>query len=219
MSLLNNKAGVISRLADFLGFRLKTNDIDVMNNQAVGSVTISQLARGFYDPNVESAINDLHAFSIRDVGTVITNITGVSPEGVSQTDYWAFSGSVTDSSLNTGDPVTVLVFGLPVSATVGMTSVEFVAQVRLAVQNAIAEFTAIDSYKDHPTDGSKLEIKYLDNQQHILNTYSIKGITISQEIISESKPGYGTWNLLGAQTVTLDSHVTPTVFYHFERTA
>ena len=46
MSLLNNKAGVISRLADFLGFRTKKNDISVMNNQPVGAVTISQIAKG-----------------------------------------------------------------------------------------------------------------------------------------------------------------------------
>ncbi|AGR46104.1 baseplate wedge subunit and tail pin [Enterobacteria phage T6] len=219
MSLLNNKAGVISRLADFLGFRPKTGDIDVMNRQSVGSVTISQLAKGFYEPNVESAINDVHNFSIKDVGTIITNKTGVSPEGVSQTDYWAFSGTVTDDSLPPGSPVTVLVFGLPVSATTGMTAIEFVAKVRVALQEAIASFTAINSYKDHPTDGSKLEVTYLDNQKHVLSTYSTYGITISQEIISESKPGYGTWNLLGAQTVTLDNQQTPTVFYHFERTA
>jgi len=156
MSLLNNKAGVISRLADFLGFRPKAGNIDVMNRQSVGSVTISQLAKGFYEPNVESAINDVHNFSIKDVGTIITNKTGVSPEGVSQTDYWAFSGTVTDDSLPPGSPVTVLVFGLPVSATTGMTAIEFVAKVRVALQEAITSFTAINSYKDHPTDGSKL---------------------------------------------------------------
>ena len=84
MSLLNNKAGVISRLADFLGFRTKKNDISVMNNQPVGAVTISQIAKGFYDPNVESAINDVRNMAEQQVGAVLVNISSVSPTACSK---------------------------------------------------------------------------------------------------------------------------------------
>ncbi|UPW39240.1 baseplate wedge subunit and tail pin [Escherichia phage vB_EcoM_ESCO47] len=217
MTILNTKAGVISRHADFLDFRKNNQQIDVLNNQSVGSVTISQLAKGFYEANVESAINDVHNIARADIGTVITNTSGVSPEGTAQVDYWTFSGTVTEDTLNDGDPVIVNVFGLHVDATVGMTDNEFTAQVRIALQNAIANRVAIASYQDHPTEGNKLQIVYLDNQRHVLNPHSSLGITTTQEILSESKSGYGTWNLLGAQTVTLDNHTTPTVFYHFVR--
>ncbi|ANH50294.1 baseplate wedge subunit [Escherichia phage UFV-AREG1] len=219
MSLLNNKAGVISRLADFLGFRTKKNDISVMNNQPVGAVTISQIAKGFYDSNVESAINDVRNMAEQQVGAVLVNISGVSPTGVQQTDYWSFEGTVNDTSAKPGDPVIVNMFGIPVKATNGMTSVEFTSAVRTALQEMVAKFIAIDSFEDHPTIGNKIQVKYLDNQEHILEQYSDKGITFKQEIISPSKPGYGTWQLLGAQTVTLDSHTQPTVFYYFERIA
>jgi hypothetical protein len=121
MTVLNTKAGVISRHADFLNYRKNPAQIDVLNNQAVGSVTISQLARGFYDANVESAINDVHNMARADIGTVVTNTSGVSPEGAAQVDYWTFSGDVLDDTLDTGTPVVINVFGLAVKATIGMT--------------------------------------------------------------------------------------------------
>lgn len=217
MTVLNTKAGVISRHADFLNYRKNPAQIDVLNNQAVGSVTISQLARGFYDANVESAINDVHNMARADIGTVVTNTSGVSPEGTAQVDYWTFSGDVLDDTLTPGTPVVINVFGLAVKATIGMTDNELTAQVRIALQEAIANQIAISSYKDHPTEGNKLQVTYLDNQRHVLPAYASFGVTISQEILSEAKSGYGTWNLLGAQTVTLDNHSTPTVFYHFVR--
>lgn len=219
MAILNTKAGVISREADFLGFRKNPTQIDILNNQSVGSVTISQLAKGFYDDNVESAINDVHNIARADVGTVTINTSGVSPEGTSQVDYWSFSGSVTDPSLPDGSPVIVKVYGLPVNATVGMTADEFVVQLRTTLRNAISDQLAIAEYKDDPTVGTKLQITYLDNQRHVLPTYSSYGITVSQEIVSQAKSGYGTWNLLGAQTLTLDNHNSPTTFYYFVRTA
>ena len=136
-----------------------------------------------------------------------------------QTDYWSFEGTVNDTSAKPGDTVIVNMFGIPVKATNGMTSIEFTSAVRTALQEMVAKFIAIDSFEDHPTIGNKIQVKYLDNQEHILEQYSDKGITFKQEIISPSKPGYGTWQLLGAQTVTLDSHTQPTVFYYFERIA
>ncbi|CAD2272783.1 baseplate wedge subunit and tail pin [Shigella phage vB_SsoM_JK08] len=180
-----------------------------------GTVTTVQSAF----PNVESAINDVRNMAEQPVGAVLVNISGVSPTGVQQTDYWSFEGTVTDTSVKSGDPVIVNMFGIPVKATNGMTSIEFTSAVRIALQEMVVKFIAIDSFEDHPTIGNKIQVKYLDNQEHILEQYSDKGITFKQEIISPSKPGYGTWQLLGAQTVTLDSHTQPTVFYYFERIA
>lgn len=219
MSLLNNKAGVISRNADFLGYSPTLGDIDVMNRQAVGSVTISQTSKGFYEPNVQSAINDVHSLSILPINSIVINSDGISPEGQSQVDDWIFTGTVSNESDPVGTEVIIPVFGFPVKALVGDNAEEFATKVKTSLAEAVTNRMAINSYTDHPTDGNTIQVTYIDNQAHNLESYYSYGITISASSVSPSKPGYGDWSRIGAQTITFDGSSDQTILYYFKRIA
>lgn len=217
MSLLNNKAGVISRNANYLEFNTG-NDIDVMSSQPVGSVTISQLSEGVEYSNVQAAINDVHAFSILAVNSIVVNTDGVSPEGQSQIDNWIFEGTVTNND-GTSEDCVVNVYGLHVKAKVGDNAEEFTAKVKLSIADVVSKRMAIKEYTDHSTDGNKIQVTYIDNQPHTLKSYSSNGIKIRSELVSPSKPGYGNWMRIGSQTIKFDGKDEPTILYYFKRTA
>lgn len=215
MSVLSTKASVISRFSDFLQFRPKRNDTDVLGNQAVGSVTISQMASGFYEPNVQSALDDLHNFATLPLNAVIVNTDGISPGGVAQVDIWSFSGTVTGEP---GKEVIINVYGIPVKALVGDTAEEFKAKAKLAIQDAATSLMAINTVQD-ATLGNELQISYLDNQVHNLQPIASSGISTTVTTLSEPKVGYGSWLRIGAQTVTFDGGGDPVILYYFKRIA
>lgn len=217
MSVLNSKAGVISREADYLQFSVTDGNIDVMNNQPYGSNTISQKFKGVQYPNIQSAIDDVRNFSILPVESVLINTDGISPEGQAQSDAWTFSGTVENGTAAEGTSVIVNVYGFSIVASVGDTAEEFTAKVKIALEQAVVKNEIINEVTDSPGSGNILNVKYQDNQVHKLPSYSDHGITISSSIASPAKAGYGTWNLIGRQTITFDGASDPTVLHYFKR--
>ncbi|UKH49564.1 baseplate wedge subunit and tail pin [Enterobacter phage vB-EclM_KMB17] len=217
ISVSSSKAGLISRSAAFLQYEQATGSIDVMNTQPVGSNTISQKYQGVEFPNVQSAIEDIRGFAILPIGSIVINDTGVSPEGIQQIDAWTFTGTVSVDGKNTGDSVLVDVYGFMVPATVGDTDTEFTAKAKTVLENAITAGEIISTVEVSSSAGNILNVKYIDNQQHVLPSYSSCGISVSASIQSPSKVGYGTWDLIGRQSLTFDGATSPTVLQYFKR--
>lgn len=217
ISVSSSKAGLKSRNADFLQYEIAPGSIDVMNTQPIGSNTISQKYKGVDFPNVQSAIEDVRGFAILPIGTIVINDTGTSPEGIQQIDDWTFTGAVEVEGKNAGDSVLVDVYGFMVPATVGDTDTEFTAKVKTVLENAITAGEIISSVEVSSSAGNILNVKYIDNQEHVLPAYSSCGISVSASIQSPSKVGYGAWELIGRQSLTFDGASAPTVLQYFKR--
>lgn len=217
MSVLNTKAGVISRDAGYLQFATTEGNIDVMNNQPYGTNTITQKFKGVQYSNVQSAIDDIRNFSILPLETVLINADGISPEGQAQSDEWTFTGTVENGDAASGTPIIISVYGFPVTGAVGDTAEEFTAKVKTVLEDASVRNEIINEVTDSATGGNILNIKYQDNQVHNLPTYSDHGITVTPVVTSPAKAGYGTWNLIGRQSITFDGASEPTVLHYFKR--
>lgn len=220
MTILSTKAGVKSRLADFAQFTPIERNDDVMNKQAYGSVTITQLAKGVEYANVQSAIEDVRNFTIRPINSIEINTDGISPEGIAQVDQWEFSGVVTDGTLQAGDPVIINVYGFPVHATVGDTAIDFANKVSLALTaDAVMKSFVLDKVEISSISADILNVTYIDNQVHNLDGFSTKGITVVPTTLSPAKPGYGAWTRIGTRNETLDGSAAPVTFHYFKRYA
>ncbi|AKU43828.1 baseplate wedge subunit [Citrobacter phage Merlin] len=216
MSLLNNKAGVVSRLADYLQFNTTQNN-DVMNKQPYGSITITQLAKGVEYSNIQSAIQDIRSFSIRPINSIEINTDGISPEGVSQTDQWTFTGTVARQDGETSDCI-ISVFGFNVLVSVGDTAEEVKAKAKLVLEDAVTNNFVVNTVADG-TNGNELVVTYIDNQSHNLKPLSSYGITVSSTTLTPGKEGYGVWNRIGTKTETLEGLTDPVLLHYFKRIA
>ncbi|WZB37632.1 baseplate wedge protein [Erwinia phage COW86c] len=217
ISVSSSKAGLTSRQAAFLQYETAADSIDVMNTQPLGSNTISQKYQGVDYPNVQSAIEDIRGFAILPIGSIVINDTGTSPEGIQQIDDWTFTGEVAVEGKAAGDDVLVDVYGFMVPAKVGDTDTEFAAKVKTVLEAAITAGEIISSVEVSSSAGNILNVKYIDNQEHILPAYSSCGVSISASIQSPSKVGYGAWDLIGRQSLTFDGATSPTVLQYFKR--
>ncbi|ANA49498.1 baseplate wedge subunit [Salmonella phage vB_SnwM_CGG4-1] len=217
MSVMSTKAGVKSRYSDNIQFIPASANSDVMSKQPYGSLTISEYSKGIEFPNVQSAINDVRNFTIRPINSIEINTDGVSPEGVSQTDTWTFTGTVVKPDGGTGDAI-ISVFGFPVTATVGDTAEEFTAKAKLVLEDAVLKNFIINTVSQGST-GAELTVSYIDNQTHVLQPETHFGITVSSTIISPAKPGYGAWTRIGTKTETLEGSATPVLLHYFKRLA
>lgn len=217
ISVSSSKAGLTSRQAAFLQYETAADSIDVMNTQPIGSNTISQKYQGVDYPNVQSAIEDIRGFAILPIGSIVINDTGTSPEGIQQIDDWTFTGEVAVEGKVAGDDVLVDVYGFMIPAKVGDTDTEFAAKVKTVLEDAITAGEIISSVEVSSSAGNILNVKYIDNQEHILPAYSSCGVSISASIQSPSKVGYGAWDLIGRQSLTFDGATSPTVLQYFKR--
>lgn len=207
-----------SRDAVHHAFAPKTNDILVGNTQPYGSPTITTLAKGVQYSNVQDAIDDVVALYTASIGAVHISEDGSNPAGSAQVDEFKFIGRVVDATKNTGDPLNFSFYGFKVSVLVGDTGEEVAAKVKLVLEEAAARNFVINNVGFGATLDI-LQIKYNDNQQHILPKVSKDGISITQTTISPAKAGYGVWTRIGTQTLTLDGATAPVTLYYFKREA
>ncbi|MGQ3469425.1 hypothetical protein, partial [Xanthomonas campestris] len=110
-------AKVNSRLTAFSEYRVDPQNIAVGNTAPIGSLTFEQMDLGVWYPNTEAAINDLMSLQSAEIGTIICNDTGISPQPAQQITRATFSGVVAlepkeDGSV--GDPVIIHILGLPI---------------------------------------------------------------------------------------------------------
>lgn len=216
-SLSRSKAGVISRLADYLQFRLNPNKIDfVAGQRAVGGPSASQTQLGIFYPTVQGAIDDLVGRCDLPVNSVVINTDGLPPGFTNQTDQLKFSGVVQGAP---GSEQMIYVLGFPVKVAEGDTDIAVAAKAHAVLTDAVVNSIAISSVEIDSTDSTVLNITYNDYQTHIYQPVSQYGISITQTIVVEGKAGYGNWARMGTvdQTLTggeVDGNIT---LYYFRR--
>lgn len=211
-----NLASNWSRGAYHHEFETLQGSILVGNNQAVGSPTISQTKDGVNYPNVQAAINDLMAMYTVSVNSVIITTDGISPAGASQNDEFKFSGTVALNGKPVGTELNFDFFGFPVVVRVGETGEEVAAKVKTKLEDAMSRNFVINAVNFGGTLDI-LQVRYNDFQEHQLQDYTKLGIKIDHTVTSPAKSGYGTWEKIGTQTLTLDGSTAPTTLYYFKR--
>lgn len=216
-SLSRSKAGVISRLADYLQFRLNPNKTDfVAGQRGVGGPSASQTQLGIFYPTVQGAIDDLVGRCDLPVNSVVINTDGLPPGFTNQTDQLKFSGIVQGTP---GSEQMIYVLGFPVKVVEGDTDIAVAAKAHAVLTDAVVNSIAISSVEIDSTDSTVLNITYNDYQTHIYQPVPQYGISITQTIVVEGKAGYGNWARMGTvdQTLTggeVDGNIT---LYYFRR--
>lgn len=220
MSKNNIIVSNIHRDAAFIETKPLLNNTVSGNNQPYGSLTISQKALGVNYPNVQSAVDDIFALQPLPINTVITNTDGISPNPVCQVDNYTITGSVIVPGKTVGQPTNLIVYGYSVEVLVGDTAAQVTDKVKVILNGAQAKGEIFSRITPDPGRPTVLEITYLDNQDHVLPTYTMSGITFTQTIISPAKQGYGAWTYLGSLDHTLVGYAeNPLKLYYYKRVA
>ncbi|BBC78226.1 baseplate wedge subunit [Escherichia phage EcS1] len=224
-SKIITKAGVYSRDADHIEFRQDlTKPAVVAGNNKFGDVTVSQLSSGFDFPTVQSAINDLQYRCEVPVNGVVMNTSGVIPTFLQQNDQWKITGEIkpTASSSTTGDAVMIYFLGFPVMVSVGDQPVKIASEIQKVLNEASINLKAISTAAIDATDTTIINVKYLDYQHHVFEPLELQGALATQTTVVLPQAGYGTWEQMGTQSVTLaggSANGTPFTMYYFKRTA
>lgn len=216
-SVTRSKAGVLSRFADFLQFRLNPKKLTfVAEQRQLGAPSASQTSRGIFWPTVQGAIDDLAGRSEVPVGGVLINTSGNEPRSISQSDRIAVSGTV----LGTG-PVMIYVFGYPITVEGGDTDIAVAGKIAAAFVELMVNGAPFSTVEVDPTDSTILNITYNDYQDHVFEPLVQKGITLTQTTVVEPQPGYGEWEWLGSidQTLSGGSSTGPVTFFYYKRTS
>lgn len=218
MSKNINLANNWSKLSVRNEFKLKSGSTLVANKQPYGKPCIDSIQRGVDYPNAQSAIDDLAATFELPINTVIITNDGISPGGSSQQDEFKFVGIAADPNLATGSTIVFNFLGFDVKVLVGDSAEEVAAKVKTVLEIAVSNQLAIDRVNFGATLDI-LQITYNDFQHHLVSEYTSRGVKVTQNIITPPRSGYGIWNRLGTQTITLDGSAGSTVLTYFRRDA
>ncbi|BAQ22828.1 baseplate wedge subunit [Edwardsiella phage PEi20] len=218
-SLTRSKAGLVSRLADYLQFRTNPKKpAFVAGQRPLGAANVSATSKGIFYPTVQGAIDDLAGRCELPIDSVIMNVSGTAPRVINQSDQLAFTGDVIGE---VGTQIMIYVFGFPVIVEGGDSSIAVASKVQAVLAEAVISGTAIASVEVDATDASILNITYNDYQDHVFEPESQYGVTMTQTTVVEPQPGYGDWEWLGsaAQTLAGGSVDGTITFHYFKRTA
>lgn len=218
-SLTRSKAGLVSRLADYLQFRTNPKNENVIAGQReLGGVSASQTSKGIFYPTVQSAIDDLYGRAELPVGSVVMAMTNEPPKTINQSDQLAFTGEVAGE---VGEQIMIYVLGFPVIVEGTDSAILVASKAQAVLTQAVVDSIAIQSVEIDAADASVLNITYNDYQNHVFEPETQYGITMTQTIVVEPQPGYGIWEWLGGASTTLvgGSINGPATFHYFQRTS
>lgn len=211
-------AKVNSRLAAFSEYRIDPQNIAVGNKAPIGSLTFEQMDLGVWYPNTEAAINDLMSLQSAEIGTIICNDTGISPQPAQQITRATFSGVVSlepkeDGSV--GDPVIIHILGLPIRIANGDDFAAVATRWYDKVKELEAVGKVVQQVTQSPATPQYVDIIHLDYQNHNFETYKKYGLTVEFTVTSPAKAGYGQWDAIGNESKTFGANTF--TFHYFRR--
>lgn len=165
-------------------------------------------------PNIQSAILDAAYMGQLNVGSIIIETANVDPSGLPQVDILTFTGTVT--SPFPGNPVNFDVFGYRVQIQDGAPA----ATVRDAVLGILNDMADRGLFVKDVTSVSteSITFKYKDTKPHAPISWTQYGITMTGEVGSPAKPGYGYWQKVLVEEKT-DMNNNPMTYNHWKRIA
>lgn len=200
ISKTRESAKVFSREAGAISFdQTNISKTTVGGTDPIGSASIEQLEMGVIFPNTQSAIADIaenYQHQINEVVTLmeVDGVMTIPPEGVNMVMRLTIDGIVEEDGV-------IHVFGLPIRVTKDQNKAAF-------TDALIAE---LNKYKDLKIafrevsklsgSDSKVDVKFIDTLSHSLISVDSNGITITSEVSTHAKSGYGKWEYIGESVV------------------
>lgn len=209
-------AKVSSRDADFLQYEMGNKDPVIGGKRSIGGLNVDQTRRGFFNPSLQSAVDDLYSLTQLPVNAVFSSTVDAPPIAIQQVESITFSGTVTNPNPDETQ-ATIHVYGYPFvfdNTTNASTVCETVFNYfndQLAANNIV-----FDHVERKGTNGDILECRFIDAVSHPVTNTIENGITQTGSIDVQAQAGYGTWSKLGS----VDLAVTPAVtLFYFKRIA
>lgn len=162
----------------------------------IGAPTTEQQQDGINTPNVQSALDDLHATSRVPIGGVIQTL-GSNPPSKEPTVLNSQNSTITVSGTATANG-SVVIDGITVAFTSGQTASAIAASINSALSAATSIFDSVS------LAGSAVTYDYVDSNTHPIVNQVINGVTFSSVVNTLGGDvgyiGYGSWQLLGSET-------------------
>lgn len=193
------KAGVISRDASYIEYIQGTKDPLIGGNRTIGGITVDQSRKGVNFPNVQSAIDDLYTISPLRVGDVLVSTLATSPEAAGQIETLTFSGTIKNTIDPKAETALLHVYGIPFIFNKGTSHTDVVKAVAEKFTEMMNQSIIFSKVQRKGAANDQLEVQFIDSLPHDATHIEQNGITVSGNIDSVARSGYGTWTQLGKE--------------------
>lgn len=213
ISKTRSKASVFSSDAAFISYDPGSKDPVIGNARPIGGLNVDQSRKGSYINNVQSAIDDLYSLSMIRIGDVLVTTNATSPQAAGQIETLTFSGTVNNQHNPDANKILINVLGYPFIVENGTSGVKLCEVVSAKFEELMRENIMFAQVKRKGSSNDQLEIHYIDSIEHEATNINKYGITITGEINSPARPGYGSWSRIGIE------EKFDTTLYYFKRIA
>lgn len=213
ISKTRSKAGVFSSDAAFIKYTPGSKDPIIGNARPIGGINPDQTRKGSFDSNVQSALDDLYTLSMFRIDDVLVTANSTPPEAAGQIETLSFSGTVNNTANPEAEKVVIEVLGYPFVVSNGASSLSLCEMVTAKFTELMGQNKMFSRVERKGSGNDQIELQYIDSIQHEPTNINKHGITITGEINSPARPGYGTWSRLGTE------EKFGTVLYYFKRIA
>lgn len=199
ISKTRSKASVFSSDAAFISYDAGSKDPVIGNARPIGGVNVDQSRKGSYINNVQSAIDDLYSLSMIRVGDVLITTNSTPPQAAGQIETLSFSGTVNNQHNPDAQKVKIDVLGYPFIIDNGTSGVSLCEKVTAKFTELMNQNIMFSQVKRKGSGNDQIEIQYIDSLEHTATDINKYGITISGEINSPARVGYGSWSRMGTE--------------------
>lgn len=174
--------------------------------QPIGSPSIEQSEKEFYEPSVQGAIEDIAQLYQHHVNDIVIRDSNDSPEGRPMIERLDITGTAGQEPL--------FVYGFPVKTTVGDNRATITQKIfdRLQIEQGKGQF--FKSVSKVSGMENQLDIQFLDTRPHDNFTGTYGEITVNGSTQMEAVPGYGTWTRIGQQEIDNGTGTKTTMVYY-----
>lgn len=212
-SKTRSKASVFSSDAAFISYDPGSKDPVIGGSRPIGGVNVDQTRKGSYVDNVQSAIDDLYSLSMIRIGDILVTTNSTPPQAAGQIETLSFAGTVNNQHNPEAKKVLIEVLGYPFIVDNGTSGVALCEKVTAKFTELMNKNNVFKQVKRKGSGNDQIEIHYIDSLPHEVTNINKYGITITGNIDSPARMGYGSWSRMGTE------EKFNTTLYYFKRIA
>lgn len=198
-SKTRSKASVFSSDAAFISYDPGSKDPVIGGSRPIGGVNVDQSRKGSYINNVQSAIDDLYSLSMIRIGDVLVTTNSTPPQAAGQIETLTFAGTVNNQHNPEAKKVLIEVLGYPFIVDNGTSGVSLCEKVTEKFTQLMGQNILFKEVKRKGSGNDQLEIHYIDAIPHEATNINKYGITVTGNIDSPAREGYGSWSRMGTE--------------------
>lgn len=199
ISKTRSKASAFSNDAAFISYDPGSKDPVIGNSRPIGGVSVDQSRKGSFINNVQSAIDDLYSISMIRIGDVLVSTNSTPPQAAGQIETLSFTGTVNNQHDPSAKKVQIDILGYPFIVNVGTSGVSLCEKVSAKFTELMNQNKLFKTVKRKGSGNDKIEIHYIDSLEHEATNISKYGISITGNIDSPARVGYGSWSRMGTE--------------------